>query len=164
MGPGGPGGGAWVCSENGRGKKKIKNKRYGARTGSSVVYLGIFKVVLAVILGSSVAELFLENYPNSILGAMLVYTGVQLASSGGKKIQRQRDADYAFVTAGAVLWFNTGMGAACGLLVASLQSLYERMFGTGTLDDYHIDPTKTESVPLDELEHKAMVPDLRKET
>lgn len=55
--------------------------RFGARYGSSVVFLGSCKLALAVFLGKYILS-FLEHIPSAILGVMLVVSGHELASTG----------------------------------------------------------------------------------
>ena len=50
--------------------------RFGARSGSSVVALGVGKIVLACAMGAGSAAL-LGAFPNAILGVMLAFAGVR---------------------------------------------------------------------------------------
>ena len=52
--------------------------RFGARTGGSVILLGVVKVVLAVLFGSSLL-VWLNAYPESVLGVLLLFGGLELA-------------------------------------------------------------------------------------
>lgn len=51
--------------------------RFGARTGGSMVFLGTAKMLLAVLLGSSLVAL-VASFPSSVLGVMLAFTGIEL--------------------------------------------------------------------------------------
>lgn len=55
--------------------------RFGARSGSSVILLGLFKVILGVIFGESLLDL-LQTFPRSLLGIMVVAAGLELARVG----------------------------------------------------------------------------------
>ena len=55
--------------------------RFGARHGTSVVALGLFKVVLAVFFGGSALTL-LDALPVAVLGIMLVIAGLELVGTG----------------------------------------------------------------------------------
>ena len=57
--------------------------RFGARTGTSVVVLGLGKVVLAVFLGGSALTL-LDALPISVLSIMIAIAGLELVSTGIK--------------------------------------------------------------------------------
>ena len=52
--------------------------RFGARTGGSVIMLGILKVGVGLFLGETLFYL-LQSYPTAVLGPMLVFAGVELA-------------------------------------------------------------------------------------
>lgn len=52
---------------------------FGARNGASPVVLGAAKVTLGLLFGSSLLQL-MQALPGSILGAMLVVAGVELAA------------------------------------------------------------------------------------
>ncbi|KAK0386459.1 hypothetical protein NLU13_6295 [Sarocladium strictum] len=55
--------------------------RFGARSGSSVIFLGIIKILLGLFFGKSLISL-LAHYPNSILGIMVLAAGLELAKVG----------------------------------------------------------------------------------
>ena len=52
--------------------------RFGARTGGSIVILGSEKMLLALAFGGSL-WLWLQNYPQSVLGVLLACSGLELA-------------------------------------------------------------------------------------
>jgi MFS superfamily sulfate permease-like transporter len=53
--------------------------RFGARTGGALVILGVIVLILGLFFSDSVATIF-KMFPPSILGAILVFTGLELAS------------------------------------------------------------------------------------
>ncbi|KAI5851841.1 hypothetical protein BZA05DRAFT_397995 [Tricharina praecox] len=55
--------------------------RFGARSGSSVQILGIFKIAVGLLFGSSLTGL-LERFPKSFLGIMVFAAGMELVSVG----------------------------------------------------------------------------------
>ena len=55
--------------------------RLGARHGSSVVFLGLAKMCLAIFFGASALTL-LDAFPNAVLGVMLAIAGQELATTG----------------------------------------------------------------------------------
>ncbi|KAK0927803.1 hypothetical protein LTR91_003036 [Friedmanniomyces endolithicus] len=55
--------------------------RFGARSGSSIVILGIVKLVLGLTVGEAVVPL-LQRFPRSLLGVMVLAAGVELAKVG----------------------------------------------------------------------------------
>jgi MFS superfamily sulfate permease-like transporter len=55
--------------------------RFGARSGASVIMLGLFKLFIGLFLGRSLRDL-LRNFPKSLLGVMVVAAGLELAKAG----------------------------------------------------------------------------------
>ena len=61
--------------------------KFGARHGASVVFLGLAKMITALLLGRSILRV-LESLPSSILGLMLVVCGHELAVMGWTILQK----------------------------------------------------------------------------
>lgn len=55
--------------------------RFGARSGASIIFLGIFKIVLGIFFGNSLVDL-LKHFPAAFLGIMVIAAGLELASVG----------------------------------------------------------------------------------
>jgi hypothetical protein len=55
--------------------------RFGARSGASVMLLGLFKVVIGLAFGESLLDL-LQTFPRGLLGIMVVAAGLELARVG----------------------------------------------------------------------------------
>lgn len=55
--------------------------RFGARSGSSVVSLGILKVIIGLVFGETLIDL-LKQFPSGFLGIMVIAAGLELASVG----------------------------------------------------------------------------------
>ncbi|KZL82849.1 sulfate transporter [Colletotrichum incanum] len=118
--------------------------RFGARSGASVIMLGLFKILLGVIFGNSLINL-LNHYPKSLLGVMVIAAGLELAkvghslnhgasdlwessvSNGGSGIMRQHrtlsDDERAerwtvmlMTTAGILAFRNDAIGFVAGML------------------------------------------------
>jgi MFS superfamily sulfate permease-like transporter len=90
--------------------------RFGARTGGSVVMLGAAKMILAVLFGGSLL-LWLQQYPDSVLGVLLLFSGLELAL-----ICRDQTSKVNFfvmiLTAGACMAVNTAVGFVIGWVMA----------------------------------------------
>lgn len=100
--------------------------RFGARTGGSVVMLGAAKVALGVALGGSAAAL-LALFPASILGVLLIFAGIELASPARECARR--DAFFtAAATAAGILALGTGAGFLLGLGAAVLNNRVTRRY------------------------------------
>jgi MFS superfamily sulfate permease-like transporter len=92
--------------------------RFGARTGGSVVILGVILCIVALLFGDSVATL-LKIFPHPVLGVVLFLTGAQLAL-GSCEFSKQKDERFAtLVTAGCAAW-NVGLGFVIGWSVLAL--------------------------------------------
>ncbi|CAJ2502297.1 Uu.00g096910.m01.CDS01 [Anthostomella pinea] len=55
--------------------------RFGARSGASIIMLGLFKVVLGIVFGETLLDL-LRGFPKSLLGIMVIAAGLELAKVG----------------------------------------------------------------------------------
>ena len=110
--------------------------RFGARSGASVIILGIFKFLLGITLGDSLMAL-LRRFPTALLTVMVVAAGLELASVGESlntdqardlksrsvvsnnpsKDQRKERWNVMLVTAGLLVAFkNDAVGFAAGML------------------------------------------------
>ncbi|KAG7389713.1 hypothetical protein PHYPSEUDO_009876 [Phytophthora pseudosyringae] len=90
---------------------------FGARSSLAMVFLGAFKMFFALLLGSTCATLLQTGiFPASVLGVMLVFSGLSLAAVGMKIDTSENDAALLLlVTAAGCLAFNTGAGFLLGL-------------------------------------------------
>ncbi|KAL8934885.1 MAG: hypothetical protein Q9211_004998 [Gyalolechia sp. 1 TL-2023] len=55
--------------------------RFGARSGASVIFLGLIKLLLGLFAGRFAQDVF-QGIPNAILGIMLIAAGLELANVG----------------------------------------------------------------------------------
>jgi MFS superfamily sulfate permease-like transporter len=86
---------------------------FGARTGGSVVFLGGMKMAVGV----AAATAFLpplRNFPHSILGALLVFAGLEL-SLPARDLSEKGDFLVALLTAGLILSLNVTAGFLAGI-------------------------------------------------
>jgi MFS superfamily sulfate permease-like transporter len=91
--------------------------RFGARTNGSILFLGVVKVVLAVLFGASLMSLC-RAFPASVLGVMLAFSGMELALVTRDQTERT-DAFVMLLTAGACLGLNhIALGFVIGLVLA----------------------------------------------
>lgn len=91
---------------------------FGARTGGSVVMLGIFKLLVGVFLGAMVLNI-LPFYPGSILGLLLIFAGVELALPIADQRSREKLL-VVLITATGILAVNTAIGFLMGTVVATV--------------------------------------------
>ncbi|PHH58652.1 hypothetical protein CDD81_4956 [Ophiocordyceps australis] len=64
--------------------------RFGARSGSSIIVLGLFKLVLGLLFGDTLVGV-LAKFPKSILGVMVLAAGLELAKVGNTLNQEASD-------------------------------------------------------------------------
>ncbi|KAH6569737.1 hypothetical protein BASA50_009732 [Batrachochytrium salamandrivorans] len=98
--------------------------RFGARTGTSIVMLGILKIIIGLTFGNSLVAIF-QYIPNTFLGVMLAVAGLELASCARDvhvytPIEEYQDNFIILlITAGGLIGFsNDGVGFALGCLAA----------------------------------------------
>ncbi|KAI9813253.1 MAG: hypothetical protein M1827_004195 [Pycnora praestabilis] len=64
--------------------------RFGARSGASIVFLGLIKLILGLFLGESLVGV-LQQFPHALLGVMVVAAGLELAKVGESLNHGARD-------------------------------------------------------------------------
>ncbi len=97
---------------------------FGARTGGSVVMLGVIKLLVGLFLGVFAMQL-IQLYPLSILGIMLIFAGYELA----KPIRDQKQISNLIVacsTALGIIYFNTLYGFLIGLSIFLFIKLFSK--------------------------------------
>jgi len=89
--------------------------RFGARTGGALVILGIIVLILGLFFSDSVATIF-KFFPPAILGVILFFTGLELASLCKDIGIKRSDVYIMLVTAGLAMW-NMGVAYLAGLIL-----------------------------------------------
>jgi hypothetical protein len=93
--------------------------RFGARSGGSIVFLGLVKVALAVLFGASLMGVC-KAFPASVLGVMLAFGGLELALVA-RDVTTRRGTVSMLATVGVALGLNNlAAGFAAGLAVYAL--------------------------------------------
>lgn len=64
--------------------------RFGARSGASIIFLGLIKLVLGLFVGEAIVPL-IQHFPKSLLGIMVLAAGVELAKVG-QSVSESKDA------------------------------------------------------------------------
>lgn len=98
--------------------------RAGARTGGSVVMLGVGKCVVGLGFGVSLMPL-LNAYPVAVLAPLVAFAGISLAQAGCKATHRR---DWLVVLPAAVVmaWTQTLYGFAVAVVIYLLLSIFVR--------------------------------------
>jgi MFS superfamily sulfate permease-like transporter len=89
--------------------------RFGARTDGALVILGAILLTVALLLPDSVATLF-RLFPLPVLGVVLFFGGMELASSVNGDASPRADRVVMVATAGIALW-NMGAAYLAGLVL-----------------------------------------------
>jgi len=98
--------------------------KFGARGGMSILILGTGKVLLALVLGETLNSI-IAAFPRTVLGVMLLFAGVELASVGARSLRLSDDYDAdllpCFVTAGAYIGVkNMALAVLVGIAASAL--------------------------------------------
>jgi MFS superfamily sulfate permease-like transporter len=126
--------------------------RFGGRSGASVVFLGIGKLVIALVFGNSFGRI-LGQFPIGILGVLLLFAGIELAMAS-KDMNSKQESFVMFVCAAVSL---TGSSAALGFFVGIVLYLLLKLreldcgggFGFGLLSNSNkAKSSKDEESPL----------------
>ncbi|KAI9833618.1 MAG: hypothetical protein M1819_003571 [Sarea resinae] len=64
--------------------------RFGARSGASIIFLGLIKLILGLFFGDSLVGI-LRRFPHAFLGVMIIAAGLELAKVGESLNQGARD-------------------------------------------------------------------------
>ncbi|MDI6755495.1 MAG: putative sulfate/molybdate transporter [Thermodesulfobacteriota bacterium] len=89
--------------------------RFGARTGGALVILGVIVLLLGLFFSDSISTI-LKVFPPSILGVILFFTGLELASIARDIGNQKSDVYVMLVTAGLAMW-NMGVAYFAGLIL-----------------------------------------------
>ena len=89
--------------------------RFGARTGGSLVMLGVIMIALALFFSDSVGLLF-QIFPKAILGVILFFAGAELAIRIKDIGSRKEDVYVMLVVAGLAMW-NMGVAFLAGVVL-----------------------------------------------
>lgn len=108
--------------------------RFGGRTGASVVLLGIGKLVLGLLFGNSFVRI-LNQFPVGILGALLLFAGVELAMAS--KDMNTKEESFVMLVCAAVslTGSSAALGFVCGIVLFLLLKLREVDFGSDNVND-----------------------------
>lgn len=88
--------------------------RFGARTGGSLIILGVIALLVALFFGSSVETIF-RIFPAPVLGVILFLTGVQLAL-GSCDFGAENNHRFVGIVTAAVSMWNIGAAFVIGIV------------------------------------------------
>ncbi|XP_043699614.1 molybdate transporter 2-like [Telopea speciosissima] len=98
--------------------------RFGGRSGASVLFLGIGKLVLGLVFGNTFVKV-LDEFPIGLLGVLLLYSGIELAMAS--KDMNSKGESFVMLTCAAVslTGSSAALGFGCGIVLFLLLKLRE---------------------------------------
>ena len=98
--------------------------QFGARTGGSIVMLGLIKIVLALLFTGFLIQA-MSVYPKSVLAPLLIIAGLSLCKSAWSERQQLNLWVFA-ATAAGIVFVNTLVGFVVGIICLSLFWLFRQ--------------------------------------
>ncbi|KAG7590839.1 Molybdate transporter 1/2 [Arabidopsis suecica] len=96
--------------------------RFGARSGLSVIFLGIGKLIVGLVFGNSFVRI-LSQFPIGILGVLLLFAGIELAMAS-KDMNSKEDSFIMLVCAAvSMTGSSAALGFGCGVVLYLLLKL-----------------------------------------
>ncbi|KZV26103.1 molybdate transporter 2 [Dorcoceras hygrometricum] len=98
--------------------------RFGGRSGLSVVFLGVGKLILGLLFGNSFVRI-LSEFPIGILGVLLLFAGIELAMAS-RDMNSKEDSFVMLVCAAvSMTGSSAALGFICGIVLYLLLKLRE---------------------------------------
>lgn len=102
--------------------------RFGGRSGLSVVFLGVGKLVIALLLGNSFVRI-LTTFPVGILGVLLLFAGIELAMASKDMNSKQESFVMLVCAAVSLTGSSAALGFVCGIVLYLVLKLREMDWG-----------------------------------
>ncbi|KAK6162133.1 hypothetical protein DH2020_001974 [Rehmannia glutinosa] len=102
--------------------------KFGGRTGGCVAMLGLAKLVLGLVLGSSLVRI-LDQFPVGVLGVLLLFAGIELAICCRDMNSKEECFVMLICAAVSLVGSSAALGFLCGMVVHLLVRL--RRVGDG---------------------------------
>ncbi|KAJ9702443.1 hypothetical protein PVL29_004263 [Vitis rotundifolia] len=96
--------------------------KFGGRSGGCVALLGAAKLVLGLVLGSSLAKL-LNQFPVGVLGVLLLFAGIELAMAARDMASKEESFVMLLCAAVSLVGSSAAIGFVCGIIVHLLLRL-----------------------------------------
>ncbi|XWS70805.1 hypothetical protein CRYUN_Cryun03dG0080600 [Craigia yunnanensis] len=96
--------------------------KFGGRSGGCVVILGAAKMILGLVLGTSLVTL-LRQFPVGLLGVLLLFAGIELAMTCRDMNSKEESFVMLICTAVSLVGSSAALGFVCGILVHVLLKL-----------------------------------------
>lgn len=96
--------------------------KFGGRSGGCVALLGAAKLVLGLVLGSSLV-MVLDAFPIGVLGVLLLFAGIELAMTSRDMNTKEDSFVMLICTAVSLVGSSAALGFVCGMVVHLLLKL-----------------------------------------
>ncbi|OVA06541.1 sulfate transporter [Macleaya cordata] len=96
--------------------------RFGGRSGASVLFLGIGKLVLGLVFGNSFVRI-LAQFPIGILGVLLLFSGIELAMASRDMNSKEESFVMLICAAVSLTGSSAALGFGCGIIIFLLIKL-----------------------------------------
>ncbi|KAF0899547.1 hypothetical protein E2562_020753 [Oryza meyeriana var. granulata] len=100
--------------------------RFGGRSGGCVAALGGLKLALGLLLGGSMLRVLVQ-FPVGLLGALLLFAGVELAAAARDMSTRAEAFVMLVCTAVSLVGSSAALGFLCGMIAHGLLMLREHL-------------------------------------
>nr|GMD41391.1 molybdate transporter 1 [Ipomoea batatas] len=101
--------------------------KFGGRSGGCVAALGVVKVVLGVVLGSSIVKILVQ-FPVGVLGVLLLFAGIELGMCARDMSSKEDSFVLLVCTAVSLVGSSAALGFLCGI-VAHLLLKFRKLTG-----------------------------------
>lgn len=98
--------------------------RFGGRSGASVALLGLGKLFLGLVFGSSFVRI-LNQFPIGILGVLLLFAGIELAMASRDMNSKEESFVMLVCAAVSLTGSSAALGFGCGIVLFLLLKLRE---------------------------------------
>ncbi|KAJ4959516.1 hypothetical protein NE237_026627 [Protea cynaroides] len=103
--------------------------RFGGRSGASVLFLGIAKLVLGLVFGNTFVKI-LGQFPIGILGVLLLFSGIELAMASRDMNTKEESFVMLICAAVSLTGSSAALGFGCGIVLFLLLKLREFDFSS----------------------------------
>ncbi|XP_027125859.1 molybdate transporter 2 [Coffea eugenioides] len=96
--------------------------RFGGRTGASVVFLGLGKLLLGLVFGNYFVKI-ISQFPIGILGVLLLFAGIELAMASRDMNSKEESFVMLVCAAVSLTGSSAALGFVCGIVLFLLLKL-----------------------------------------
>lgn len=111
--------------------------RFGGRSGASVVFLGLGKLLIGLVFGNSFVRI-LGQFPIGILGVLLLFAGIELAMASRDMNTKEESFVMLVCAAVSMTGSSAALGFGCGILLYGLLKL--RQMECSCFGNFNFDP------------------------